>query len=176
MNDRFTRNVLTKIILTYDGLYQGILLIGKLALLVISASILVMVTSITELTLSMEWFLRPFKIIGVSSHDAAVMLSIALRFIPTLLQEVNRIKEAQMARGFDLKDCSLTKKLKGAAALMIPVVLNTFSRADQLAVAMEARGYQTGPKTYLYELSITRIDYMVLILTAITLISLLLLY
>jgi energy-coupling factor transporter transmembrane protein EcfT len=104
------------------------------------------------------------------------MLSIALRFIPTLLQETNRIKEAQMARGLDLINCNVTKKVKGAAALMIPVVLNAFSRADQLATAMEARGYQTGPKTYLYELSMTRFDYIVLTVTIITLATLIIFY
>ncbi|MEN6463087.1 MAG: energy-coupling factor transporter transmembrane component T [Syntrophomonas sp.] len=165
-----------KINITYDGLYQGILLIWKLILLVISASILTMVTSISELTLSMERFLRPLRIIGVSSHDLAVMLSIALRFIPTLLQETNRIKEAQMARGLDLMNGNITKKVKGAASLMIPVVLNAFSRADQLAVAMEARGYQTGPKTYLYELCMTWFDYIVLTVTIITLATLIMFY
>lgn len=158
-----------RISVTYEGIHQGILVIWKLILLVMSASILTMVTSVSELTLSMERFLRPLRIVGVSSHDWAVMLSIALRFIPTLLEETNRIREAQMARGFDLNDCSLAKKVPGAASLMIPVVLNAFNRADQLATAMDARGYQTGPKTYLYELSMKRADYVVLTATVIIL-------
>jgi len=89
-------------------------------------------------------------------------VSISLRFVPTLLEEVERIKEAQMARGADFASGGLVKKLKKMATLVIPLILCTFRRADELALAMEGRGYHRGPRTYLHELKFSRVDYAAL--------------
>ncbi|MDD3899455.1 MAG: energy-coupling factor transporter transmembrane component T [Syntrophomonadaceae bacterium] len=149
--------------ITYEGFYQGTLLVGKFMLLVLCSSLLTMVTSPAELTTGMERLLRPFKFPGISSHDLAVMLSIALSCLPTLLKEINKIREAQLARGANFKTRNLIKKAKAVTSLVIPLTINIFRRADELATAMEARGYQPGPRTYLKELAMTPLDYLIII-------------
>ncbi len=148
--------------ITYEGLWQGALLVWQFVLLVLSASILTMVTSPSELIIGMERLLKPLRFLGISSHDLAVMLSIALRFVPTLLEEIDRIREARLARGADFNKGSLLKRTKDITSLAIPLTVNTFRRAEELATAMEARGYRRGPRTYLKELTMTPLDYIVM--------------
>jgi energy-coupling factor transporter transmembrane protein EcfT len=94
------------------------------------------------------------------------MISVALRFVPTLLEEVERMKEAQVARGADFASGGLVKRLRKMASLVIPLILCTFRRADELALAMEGRGYHRGPRTYLRELKFSRADYAALLLVS----------
>jgi energy-coupling factor transporter transmembrane protein EcfT len=132
----------------------------QFTLLILSASILTMTTSPTELVSGIERLLRPLKALRVPSHDIAIMISIALRFVPTFLEEIDRIKEAQMARGADFKSGPFIRRVKSAASLSVPLVLCALRRADELATAMEARGYSRGPRTYMRELSMARSDYV----------------
>jgi len=97
------------------------------------------------------------------------MISIALRFVPTFLEEIDRIKEAQMARGANFKTGPVIRRAKSAVSLLVPLVLCSFRRADELATAMEARGYRRGSRTYMRELSMARADYVaVVVMVSIT--------
>jgi len=148
------------ITITYEGLYQGLYVVWRFSLLLLSGTILLMTTSPTELIHGVERLLRPFKKIGIPSHDIAVMISIAFRFMPTLLDEANRIKEARMARGARFRGGSPIQRIKANVSLLVPLITSSFRRADELAIAMEGRGYKRGPRTYLTELRFSRSDYI----------------
>lgn len=144
---------------TYEGLSKGLLITWQFALLILSASILTMTTSPTGLVSGIERLLRPLQRLRVPSHDLALMISIALRFVPTFLEEMDRIKVAQMARGAAFGSGPIARRTRSTLSLLLPLVLRAFRRADALVSAMEARGYQRGPRTYMNELSMTRADY-----------------
>jgi biotin transport system permease protein/energy-coupling factor transport system permease protein len=112
--------------------------------------------------MGLERLLRPLSLIGISSHDLALMVSLALRFLPTLQEEMNRISEAQLARGADFKRRRLGGKIRSITHLTVPLLVNIFRRCDELVDAMEARGYHRGPRTYLRELALARVDYLVI--------------
>jgi len=145
--------------ITYQGLNLGILQVGKFLLMVLAASILTMTTPLSEITVGLERLLRPLSIIGISSHDVAMMVSLALRFIPALAEEMKGISEAQLARGANFNPRSVSGKIRAISYLAAPLTMNTFRRSDELVDAMEARGYRQGPRTYLRELVLTRVDY-----------------
>jgi len=149
--------------ITYEGLSQGVVISWRFGLLLLAASLLTMTTAPSELVSGLERILRPLKIIRLPSHDVAIMISIALRFLPTFLQELERIKEAQMARGANFKTGTLLQKTRAFRALVMPLIFNTLRRADELATAMEGRAYRRGPRTYMRELRMTRIDYLALL-------------
>ena len=153
-----------KITVTYEGLSKGVLITWQFTLLVVTASILTMTTSPTELVSGIERLLRPLKILGIPSHDVAIMIAIALRFVPTFLQEIERIKEAQMARGANFKTGGLLARAKATSSLVLPLVVNSVRRAEELATAMEARGYGRGPRTYMKELSMSLPDYTAIVI------------
>ena len=94
-----------------------------------------------ELTLGIEDLLKPFQVIHVPAHEIAMMISIALRFIPTLIEETQRIMKAQASRGVDMEEGSLMEKVKAILSLIVPLFVSAFQRAEDLAYAMEARGY-----------------------------------
>ncbi len=150
---------LWRITITYEGLLRGILITWQFFLLILSASVLTMTTSPTELVIGIERLLRPFKILRIPSHDVAIMISIALRFVPVFLEEIVRIKEAQIARGADFKTGTVVRRIRAITALLIPLVISSLRRADELAIAMEGRAYKRGPRTYLRELRISPADY-----------------
>ncbi|MCF8012258.1 MAG: energy-coupling factor transporter transmembrane protein EcfT [Clostridiales bacterium] len=150
--------------ITFEGLHRGILYTWRFILLVLSASVLTMTTRPSGLVSGIERLLRPLNFTGISSHDTAMMISLALRFVPTLLEETQKIKEAQAARGANISSGSIFYKIKSAAALAMPLLVNSCRRVDELADAMEGRGYQRGPRTYMYELQLTRLDYAALLI------------
>ena len=154
------------ITVTYEGLRTGTFVIWQFSLLILSASILTMSTPPGELISGIERLMRPLRIIKVPSHDLALMISMAMRFVPTILDELNRIKEAQTARGACFKSGPLLHRMKATASLLIPLILGTVRRADALTVAMESRGYRQGPRTYLRELRMNRTDYLAALLFA----------
>ena len=124
-----------------------------------------------ELTLGIEDLLTPFKVIHVPAHEIAMMISIALRFIPTLIEETNRIIKAQTSRGVDLDEGTLKEKLMAILALIVPLFVSAFQRAEELANAMEARGYiPNRPRTRYKQLKMTSKDYVLLLLSVIILI------
>ncbi len=144
----------------------GIVQMSRFFLLFIAASLFTMTTSQADITMALENLLRPLRVIRISSHNVALMVSMALRFIPLLLQELNVIQEASAARGADLKGKNLKDKMRFMVYLSTPLLLNVMRRCDQLTEAMNARGYHHGPRTYLYELALSRTDYYALGLIA----------
>ena len=144
--------------ISYQGLYLGLIQVGRFLLLVAVASILTMTTPQSELTIGLERLLRPIRVTGISSHDVAMMVSLALRFIPTLIEEMNSINEAQLARGANFNPHRLIGKIKSIIHLGTPLATSVFRRCDELVDAMEARGYQQGSRTYLRDLVLTRGD------------------
>ena len=141
-----------------DAVY-GLLMVTRIVLLILFSSVLTMTTSPLELTDGIEKLLRPFKKIGVPAHELAMMMTIALRFIPTLLAETERIMMAQSARGADFSGAPFKKKIKNILSLIVPLFLSAFRRADDLATAMEARCYRGGEgRTRMYQLSFSYLD------------------
>ncbi len=147
------------IMISYEGLYLGVFQVSKFLLLILTASLLTMTTSPSELTMAVERLLRPLQTIGISSHNIALMVSMALRFIPTLQLEMNNIREAQLARGANFSAGSLRGKIRSIISIAAPLTISILRRSDELVEAMEARGYQPGKRTYLRELAFTGKDY-----------------
>lgn len=150
--------------ITYAGVEVGALQVGKFLLLVLAAALLTMTTTPTELTMGMERLLRPVNLVGASSHNIATMLSLALRFLPLLEEELNTLKEAQLTRGVDYNDGAVRGKIRAVSYLAAPLAVNMFRRCDNIIDAMEARGYQPGNRTYLHDLRLRRADYCLLML------------
>ena len=124
---------------------EGVLLAAKmcirLVLLIVGSSILTLTTTPIQLTDAIEYILKPFKKIGVPAHEIAMMMTIALRFIPTLLDETDKIMKAQQARGADFDTGNLIQKAKALIPILVPLFISAFRRAEELAMAMEARCY-----------------------------------
>ena len=127
-----------------EGIYQALFMTFRLVFLIMGTSILTLTTSPIELTDGIESLLKPFKKIGVPAHELAMMMSIALRFIPTLMDETDKIMKAQMARGADFDSPNIIKKAKSLIPLLVPLFISSFRRAEELAMAMEARSYRGG--------------------------------
>jgi energy-coupling factor transporter transmembrane protein EcfT len=144
--------------ITQEGLARGIYVTWQFAGLVLGAAVLTMTTPPSDLVAGIERLLRPLSRVGIPSQDLAVMIAMALRFMPMLLEEYDRLRTAQMARGADFTTGSLALRTRAVAALAVPLLLSAFRRADELAVAMEARGYRRGPRTTLRELALSRRD------------------
>ena len=142
-----------------QGLSLGVMQIGRFFLLVVAASLLTMTTTQSELTGGLERLLRPVKLVGISSHDIAMLVALALRFMPVLQDEMENISDAQLARGANFNPRRLNGKIKALGYLTVPLVLIILRRSDELIDAMEARGYQPGYRSYLYEPVLSRVDY-----------------
>jgi energy-coupling factor transport system permease protein len=127
-----------------EGLRTAIFMVLRLVFLIMGTSILTLTTSPIELTDGIEKLLNPFKKIGVPAHELAMMMTIALRFIPTLMDETDKIMKAQMARGADFESGNVFTKAKSLIPLLVPLFISSFRRADELAMAMEARCYKGG--------------------------------
>lgn len=127
---------------------EGIMLAAKmgirLVLLIVGSSLLTLTTSPIELTDGIESLLSPFRKIGVPAHEIAMMMSIALRFIPILLEETDKIMKAQMARGADFESGNIVQRAKAMIPIMVPLFISAFRRAEELAMAMESRCYRGG--------------------------------
>ncbi|SHF08379.1 energy-coupling factor transport system permease protein [Caldanaerobius fijiensis DSM 17918] len=152
--------------LTAEGLNLAIFMSIRLILLIVGTSLLTLTTSPIMLTDGIELILSPFKRIGVPAHELAMMMTIALRFIPTLLDEADKIMKAQMARGADFESGNIIKRAKAMVPLLVPLFINAFRRADELAMAMEARCYRGGEnRTRMRQLRIEKRDYVAIIVT-----------
>ena len=130
--------------ITDDGLRLAFFLAARLILLVICSQLLTLTTSPIALTDGLESLMRPLKKIHFPAHEIAMMMSIALRFIPTLMDEANKIMKAQMARGADFESGNLVQRAKAMVPLLVPLFVGAFRRAEELALAMEARCYHGG--------------------------------
>ncbi|MBW2028160.1 MAG: energy-coupling factor transporter transmembrane protein EcfT [Deltaproteobacteria bacterium] len=153
--------------ITEEGLFKGLLVSWQFALLLLNGSLLTMTTPPSELVCGIERALRPLKIFKIPSHDIALMISVALRFVPTILDEVERMKEAQMARGACFNGGTLLERARANLVLLVPLMIRTLHRADNLVTAMESRGYERGRRTYLRELRLRSQDYTAIALMAI---------
>lgn len=136
----------------YDqALIQTAYIFIRLILIIIMTTILTATTKPLDLTLGIEHLLSPFKKIGFPTHEVAMMISIALRFIPTLLEETERIMKAQASRGVDFSEGKLKDKIMSIVSLIIPLFISAFQRAEDLANAMESRNYNPEAKRTRYK-------------------------
>lgn len=158
--------------ITREGFVQAVRMATRLVLLVMGASLLTLTTSPIALTDGIEKLLGPFRRVGVPAHELAMMMTIALRFIPTLLDETDKIMKAQMARGADFESGNLVNRAKNLVPLLVPLFISAFRRADELALAMESRCYRGGKgRTRLKVLHMAGRDYVALLLGAVTLLA-----
>ena len=147
--------------ITDHGVAMGLQMAARLIFLILFSSLLTYTTSPIRLTDGIEHLLNPFRHIGVPAHELAMMMTIALRFIPTLLDETDRIMKAQSARGADFVTGSIIQRAKNMVPLLVPLFISAFRRADELAIAMEARCYRGGVnRTRMKELQVTYVDYI----------------
>lgn len=145
--------------ITYEGLYRSCFMALRLILLIIGTSMLTLTTKPMELTDGLEKLLKPFNRFGLPSHELALMMSIALRFIPTLLEETDKIMKAQQARGADFESGNLIQRVKNMIPILIPLFVGSFRIAQDLALAMEARCYHGGVgRTRMKEIVFSRRD------------------
>ena len=154
------------VVLTYEGFYTGMIVVWQFSLLIWGSSILTATTSPSGIVSGLERLMKPLQIFAVPTHDLALMVSIALRFVPTFLVELERIKEAQIARGADFRSRGLIKRTRTSVGLLVPLFLSFVRRADDLVIAMEARGFSSGPRTSLVEMQMKRVDYEVITVMA----------
>jgi energy-coupling factor transport system permease protein len=145
---------------TREGVAYAVAMLLRIVFLVLGTSLLTYTTSPIALTDGIERLLKPFGKMGLPTHELAMMMSIALRFIPTLLEETDKIMKAQTARGADFQSGNLLKRAKALLPLLVPLFISAFRRADELATAMECRCYRGGNnRTRLNASKIGRIDY-----------------
>lgn len=157
--------------ITQEGLRQGIFMAFRLILLVAGTSMLTLTTSPIALTDGIESLLKPLKIIRFPVHELAMMMTIALRFIPTLLEETDKIMKAQMARGADFESGNIIQRAKALVPLLVPLFISAFRRADELAMAMESRCYRGGDnRTRMKVLKVQPRDYVALLFTLVLMI------
>lgn len=152
--------------ITVEGLLRGSLLTWKFICLVLAGSLLTSTTLPSELVCGMERLLRPFKFVGLNSHNAATMISLAMRFVPLLTGEMERIRMAQSARGAEFDKGGIFRRAKAMSALAMPLAVNVFLRSEEVAASMEARGYGMGERSYLRELRMGKSDYFAIALAA----------
>ncbi|MBR3607397.1 MAG: energy-coupling factor transporter transmembrane protein EcfT [Lachnospiraceae bacterium] len=157
-----------KLTITKEGLKLAVLMAVRLTFLIIGSSVMTLTTTPNHLTDGMEKLMKPLRKIRVPVHEIAMMMSIALRFIPILMEETDKIMKAQIARGADFESGNLIKKAKALIPLLVPLFISAFRRANDLAMAMEARCYRGGEyrtkmKPLLYQRA-DRISYLVILI------------
>ena len=156
------------ITVTREGIQLAVRMGIRLVFLVIGASLMTLTTTPNQLTDGLESLLKPLEKIRVPVHDIAMMMSIALRFIPILLEETDKIMKAQIARGADFESGGLMKKIKSMVPLLVPLFISAFRRANDLALAMEARCYHGGAgRTQMKPLRYERRDYLAYLVLAV---------
>ena len=133
-----------------DAIFNTLFVITRLLLMISITTLLTATTNPLDLTLGIEWLLKPLEVIHFPAHEVAMMVSIALRFIPTIIEETMRIMNAQKSRGVDFENGRLAEKISAILSLIVPLFSVAFERAYELADAMEARGYVPGEKRTRY--------------------------
>ena len=148
---------------TREGVITAVAMMLRISLLIMGTFLLTYTTSPIRLTDGLEDLLGPLKKLGVPVHELAMMMSIALRFIPTLIEETDKIMSAQRARGADFESGNLLQRAKALIPLLVPLFVSAFRRADELATAMECRCYHGGEgRTKLHVLRYETRDYLTL--------------
>ena len=159
-----------KITITCEGLIRAVFMVLRITMLIAGTFLLTYTTSPIALTDAMEILFGPLKKLKVPVHEMSMMMSMALRFIPTLIEETDKIMSAQKARGADFETGNLFQRAKALLPLLVPLFVSAFRRADELAVAMECRCYHGGDgRTKLHELRYARRDWTAYVLGAIML-------
>ena len=153
--------------ITWEGIRNAVFMIARIVMLIFGTFLLTYTTSPIALTDAMELLMSPLKKIRVPVHELSMMMCIALRFIPTLISETDKIISAQKARGADFESGNLIRRAKALIPILVPLFISAFRRADELAVAMEARCYHGGKgRTRMKQLRMARRDYLALALGA----------
>jgi len=151
--------------ITKEGIFTAIFMVLRITMLIMGTFLLTYTTSPISLTDGLEVLLGPLKKVKVPVHELSMMMSIALRFIPTLIEETDKIMSAQKARGADFESGSLMDKAKALVPILVPLFISAFRRADELAVAMECRCYHGGEgRTRLRQLKYHKLDWLTLTL------------
>jgi energy-coupling factor transport system permease protein len=140
------------VMIYYASLLQTFYIVFRLVLMIALTLILTATTRPLDLTYAIEWYLLPLKVIRFPTHEVAMTIAIALRFIPTLLEETLRIMKAQASRGVDFVGGKLSEKMRAVISLIVPLFISAFQRSEELANAMEARGYDPSAKRTRYRL------------------------
>ena len=153
--------------ITDEGRDTAVFMVARIILLIVGSSILTYTTSPIDLTDAIERLLSPLKRLKVPVHELAMMMTIALRFIPTLIEETDKIMNAQKARGSELDTGSFGDKVRGLVPIFVPLFVSSFRRAEELATAMECRCYHGGEgRTRMKQLHVTFRDYIGCVYTA----------
>ena len=156
------------ITITMEGVKTALMMGFRLVLLITGSSLMTLTTTPNQLTDGLESLLGPLKIFRVPVHEIAMMMSIALRFIPILMEETDKIMKAQMARGADFESGSVIKRVKSLIPLLVPLFISAFRRANDLALAMEARCYRGGVgRTRMKPLVYKKNDYVAYLILAV---------
>ena len=157
-------------IVTWEGIDRAVKMILRITLLIAGTFLLTYTTSPMELTDGLELLLNPLKKIKVPVHEMTIMMSMALRFIPTLIEETDKIMSAQKARGADFENGNLIQRARALLPILVPLFVSAFRRADELAVAMESRCYHGGEgRTRMKQLRMEKRDYITLAIGALLL-------
>ncbi len=162
---------------TREGIIYGAMISLRLVLLIVLSSLLTFTTSPLKLTDATEKLLSPLSKIGVPAHELAMMMTIAIRFVPTLLEETDKIIKAQKSRGLDFDSGGIVKRLRAMVPILVPLFLSSFRRAEDLAMAMEARCYRGGEgRTHMKQLRLSTLDFcaatvMILICAAVVILN-----
>ncbi|MFI3176422.1 MAG: energy-coupling factor transporter transmembrane component T [Eubacteriales bacterium] len=163
--------------ITREGIVFAFKMAIRLTFLIIGSSIMTLTTTPNQLTDGLENLLNPLKRIKVPVHEIAMMMSIALRFIPILLEETDKIMKAQIARGADFESKNIIKRAKSYVPILVPLFISAFRRANDLALAMEARCYRGGEyRTKMKPLHYARRDYLAYAVTVTYIITMVMLY
>ncbi len=145
--------------ITEAGITNAVFIALRIISLIFISSVLTFTTSPTDLTDALERLMKPLKVLHISVHEIAMMMTIALRFVPTLLEETDKIMSAQKARGADLESGGLFQRIKALVPILIPLFVSSFRRAYELAMAMECRCYQGGAgRTRMKSMHMTQLD------------------
>ena len=153
--------------LTWEAIYQSLFITVRIVLLVTGASMLTLTTSPIKLTDGIERLMNPLRALHFPAHELAMMMTIALRFIPTLIEESDKIMKAQLSRGADLESGNLFARVKSMIPILIPLFVSSFRKADELATAMESRCYHGGEgRTRLHSLRFGKEDLFAALIAA----------
>ena len=162
--------------ITKEGVYRGAFFGFRMLLLIMGSSLMTFTTTPVQLTDGLERLMKPLSVIGVPVHDVATMMSIALRFIPILIEETDRIMKAQQARGADFESGNVFRRIKAMIPIFVPLLISAFRRAFDLALAMEARCYHGGKgRTKYHALRFRARDYVAFVILTVYLTSVIIL-
>ncbi len=154
---------------TWNGIHRAVFVTARIICLILASSCLTFTTSPTELTDALERLMKPLNIIHFPVHEISMMMSLALRFVPTLLEETDKLMQAQKARGADMESGNLFKRVKALIPILVPLFVSAFRRAYDIAIAMECRCYRGGSgRTRMKVLKLSYRDIIAFVFTSIT--------